>query len=95
MARAAFEGVVCGLLDGLDALNAAGVPTADGRLLLVGGGAKSATYRRVVADLSGRAVTVPEGDEHVALGACVQAAATLAGVSPLEIVSVGDSAPAR
>ena len=37
LARAAFEGVVCGLLDGLDAL-AALVPT-DGRLLLVGGGA--------------------------------------------------------
>ncbi len=40
-ARAAFEGVVCGLLDGLDALTSAGVPTEDGRLLLVGGGARS------------------------------------------------------
>jgi xylulokinase len=87
LARAAFEGVVCGLLDGLDALTSAGVPTADGRLLLVGGGARSITYRQVVADLSGRAVTVPEGDEHVALGACVQAAAALAGVSPLDVAS--------
>ena len=26
LARAAFEGVVCGLLDGIDALDAAGVP---------------------------------------------------------------------
>src|SRR4051812_9434121 len=40
LARAAVEGVVCGLLDGLDALRA--IVPADGRLLLVGGGAESA-----------------------------------------------------
>src|SRR4029077_11808345 len=53
LARAAFEGVVCGLLDGLDALTRAGV-SADGDIVLVGGGARSAAYQRVVADLSGR-----------------------------------------
>ena len=36
LARAAIEGVVCGLLDGLDALTAAGV-RADGDIRLVGG----------------------------------------------------------
>src|SRR4029078_4118335 len=48
LARAAYEGVVCGLLDGLDALTAAGVATS-GRLALVGGGARSAAYARVLA----------------------------------------------
>jgi xylulokinase len=72
-ARAAVEGVVCGLLDGLDALRAAGVRT-NGRLLLIGGGSRSAAFRRVVADLAGRDVTVPTADEHVAIGAALQAA---------------------
>ncbi len=77
LARAAVEGVVCGLLDGLDALRA--FAPADGRLILVGGGARSRAYRQVLADLSGRTVLVPSGDEHVADGACVQAAAVAAG----------------
>ena len=57
LARAAVEGVVCGLLDGLDAL--AAFAPADGRLILLGGGAHSRAYRQVLADLSGRAVLVP------------------------------------
>ena len=73
LARAAVEGVVCGLLDGLDALQSAGVRT-DGRLFLLGGGGRSAAYQRVVADLTQRTVLVPDEDEHVAAGACVQAA---------------------
>ena len=44
LARAAYEGVVCGLLDALDALRDAGVPTDGGRLVVVGGGARSAVY---------------------------------------------------
>jgi xylulokinase len=76
VARAAFEGVVCGLLEALDALRAAGVDTT-GDLLLVGGGARSPAYRRIVADLAQRPVTLPRGDEHAAAGACVQAAAVL------------------
>jgi len=87
LARAAFEGVVCGLLDGLDALHAAtGAGNGhDGRTFLVGGGARSLAYRRIVADLSGRPITVPASDEHVAMGACVQAAAVLHECSPVEV----------
>jgi xylulokinase len=85
MARATVEGVVCGLLDGLDALADAGVPTAHGRIVLVGGGARSAAYRQVVADLSGRAVHVAPDEEHVAAGACVQAAAILHGCNPADV----------
>jgi xylulokinase len=73
LARAAVEGVVCGLLDGLDALKTAGVQTA-GRLFLIGGGSRSAAFRQVVADLAQRPVVVPDADEHVATGACIQAA---------------------
>ncbi|HEX9259529.1 MAG TPA: xylulokinase [Acidimicrobiales bacterium] len=85
LARAAVEGVVCGLLDGLDAL-AAHADTG-GRLLLVGGGARSAAYRQVLADLSGRPVAVPEADELVATGAAVQAAAVLDGSAPNDVVA--------
>jgi xylulokinase len=81
LARAAYEGVVCGLLEALDALGAAGVDIA-GRLVLLGGGARSPAFRRVLADLAGRSVTVPVPGEHVATGACVQAAAALHGVWP-------------
>ena len=74
LARSAFEGVVCGLLDGLDALSVAGVSTRSGRLLLIGGGAQSKTYRSVLASLSGRTVTVPLETEIVSAGAALQAA---------------------
>ena len=84
MARATVEGVVCGLLDALDALHEV-VDADDGPLVLVGGGGRSAAFRRVLADLSGRAVVVPDIAEAVATGACVQAAATLFG-RPLEDV---------
>jgi xylulokinase len=80
VARAAYEGVVCGLLDGLDALVSARVDVS-GRLFLVGGGARSAAYRNVVADLTQRPVLVPDDPEAVATGACVQAAAVFGGRS--------------
>lgn len=92
-ARAAFEGVVCGLLDGLDALAAAGVDVAprDGRrFLLVGGGANSPAYQEVVAHLSGRTVHVSAASEHVATGACVQAAAVLHGRAPADVAAAWD-----
>jgi xylulokinase len=79
LARAAYEGVVCHLLEALDALTRAGVPTDRGRLFLVGGGARSPLYPQLVADLAQRPVAVPEAAEYVARGACVQAAAALTG----------------
>ncbi|HEV3226377.1 MAG TPA: xylulokinase [Acidimicrobiales bacterium] len=89
LARAAYEGVVCGLLDGLDALERAvpGLDRRNGRTVLVGGGARSPAYRQIVADLSGRPITVPAGEEHVAMGACVQAAAVLHQRPPAEIAA--------
>lgn len=87
LARAAFEGVVCSLLDGVDALAAAGVDvSASAPIQLVGGGARSPVYRQILADLTGRPVVTPRGDEHVAKGACVQAAAALAGTAPERVI---------
>lgn len=95
LARAAIEGVVCGLLDGLDALAAAGVAVGSGRLLLVGGGARSAAYRQVLADVADREVVLPDGDEHAARGACVQAAAVLSGADPAAVAAAWAPADAR
>jgi xylulokinase len=72
LARAAVEGVVANLLAGASALG-----DAFERVLLIGGGARSAAYRLVVADLSGRPVVVPEEEELVSRGAALQAAAVL------------------
>jgi xylulokinase len=74
-ARAAIDGVACGLLDGLDALRAQ--TSVGGRLMLVGGGAHSAAMQRVVAGLAGMTVVVSDADEAVATGAAVQAAAVM------------------
>jgi xylulokinase len=83
LARAAVEGVVANLLAGADAL---GSEAAGGRVLLIGGGAHSGAYRRVVADLTGREVVVPAEGELVACGAAAQAAAVLEGC-PVEQVA--------
>jgi xylulokinase len=77
--------VVCSLLDGLDAIEAAGVPTRIGRLVLLGGGARSSAYCEILATLAGRAVTVPHDDEIVSAGAAVQAAVLATGSDPTDI----------
>ncbi|MCZ7530234.1 MAG: FGGY-family carbohydrate kinase [Acidimicrobiia bacterium] len=87
VARAGFEGVVCGLLDAKDALDAVGVDTSGGRLFLVGGGARSTAYSTILADLAERPVTVLDDADHVATGACVQAAAVVTGSDPADIAT--------
>jgi xylulokinase len=73
LARAAVEGMLCGLADGLDALVAAGVPVE--RILLVGGGARASAVRRIAPEVLGRPVVVPPPPgEYVADGAARQAA---------------------
>jgi xylulokinase len=84
VAASAFEGVVCGLLDALDALSELTEVEA-GPLVAVGGGSRSPAYLRALADLSGRPVVVPDLSEAVATGACVQAAAVVTGRSPDEV----------
>lgn len=78
LALAAHDGVICGLLDGYDALESAGV-AIDGRIHLIGGGARSVAYRQRTADLLARPIIVPDSGETVATGACVQAAVVQTG----------------
>jgi xylulokinase len=78
LALAAHDGVLCGLLDGLDALRAVGT-RIDGRTFLVGGGSRSPAYRQRCADLTNAPVVVPHTDETVATGAAAQAAAIATG----------------
>ncbi len=72
LARAAVEGMLCALADGIDAVTAQGA-SAD-RVILVGGGARSEAVRRIAPTVFGRPVAVPEPDEYVAAGAARQAA---------------------
>ncbi|MEU4158045.1 xylulokinase [Actinoplanes sp. NPDC026670] len=77
LARAAVEGMLCALADGLDALTASGA-VAD-RIVLVGGGARSEAVRRIAPALFGKPVVVPPPGEYVADGAARQAAWVTAG----------------
>ena len=84
IARAAVEGVVCGLLDALDAL---GAEAKLGSVRLVGGGARSAAYRQVITELCDLPVVLADADEAVATGACVQAAAVALGIAHRDVVA--------
>jgi len=77
LARAAVEGMLCGLADGLDAIRAAGIAVR--RVLLIGGGARSEAVRRIAPTVFGVPVEVPEAAEYVADGAARQAAWALTG----------------
>jgi xylulokinase len=77
LARAAVEGLLCGLADGLDALVAQGASV--GRVLLIGGGTASEAVRRIAPQVLGVPVDVPEPSEYVADGAARQAAWVLSG----------------
>jgi len=75
-ARAAVEGMLCGLADGLDAIRGAGIGVR--RVLLIGGGARSEAVCRIAPTVFGVPVEVPEAAEYVADGAARQAAWLLA-----------------
>jgi len=75
LVRASVEGMLCGLSDAVDSLDASGI--APRRIVLIGGAARSTAVQRIAADLFGLPVVVPEPAEYVALGAARQAAWTL------------------
>ncbi|WP_028645460.1 xylulokinase [Nocardioides sp. URHA0020] len=77
LARAAVEGMICGLADAVDAVRALGTPVE--RIILVGGAARSRAVREIASAVLGLPVTVPEPGEYVARGAARQAAWVLAG----------------
>jgi xylulokinase len=77
LARAAVEGLLCALADGLAHLTAHGAIAR--RILLVGGGARSRALREIAPAVFGVPVLVPAPAEYVALGAARQAAWVLRG----------------
>ncbi|MBZ5737206.1 xylulokinase [Nocardioides mangrovi] len=79
LARAAVEGMICGLADAVDAVRALGTPIE--RIILVGGAARSAAVREIASAVLGLPVTVPEPGEYVARGAARQAAWVLTGAA--------------
>jgi len=80
LARAAIEGMLCGLADGLDAVRAQNVEAT--RLLLIGGAAQNPAVSTIAAQVFDLPVVVPEPGEYVAAGAAVQAAWALTGSRP-------------
>ncbi len=80
LARAAIEGMLCGLADGLDALQRNGVVAR--RILLIGGAAQNPAVAAIAAQVFDVPVVVPEPGEYVALGAATQAAWALTGERP-------------
>jgi len=80
LARAAIEGMLCGLADGLEAIRAQGVK-AD-RALLIGGAAQNEAVSTIAAQVLGIPVSVPNPGEYVAMGAAVQAGWALTGTRP-------------
>lgn len=75
MARATMEGVTMGLAYGLHRLRALGVPPTEIRL--TGGGSKSGVWRQLCADIFGCPVMTLAEAEGAALGAAIQALATV------------------
>ena len=80
LARAAIEGMLCGLADGLDAVLGQGVVAK--RLLLIGGAAQNPAVSTIASQVFEVPVVVPEPAEYVAFGAAVQAAWALTGSRP-------------
>ena len=79
LARAAVEGVLCSLADGIGNLAACGITPE--RVVLIGGAARSPAVRSIAPAVFGVPVTVPEPAEYVALGAARQAAWALSAAA--------------
>lgn len=86
LARAAIEGMLCGLADGLDAIERQGVTAS--RVLIIGGAAQNPAVVAIAAQVFPVPIAVPQPGEYVALGAAAQAAWALSGVRPSWPVAV-------
>jgi xylulokinase len=89
LARASVEGMLCALADGLDALLAGGIECR--RVILVGGGARSAAVRAIAPTIFGVPVLVPPPGEYVADGAARQAAWVLSGAPQPPTWTIGST----
>lgn len=89
--QAAYDGAVHSLLGAVDLVLESDADRA-APLLLIGGGARGATWQQTVRRLSGRPVQIPEAKELVALGAAAQAAGVLTGEDPAAVARRWDTA---
>lgn len=87
LVRAAVDGLLCGLADAVDAVEATGVTPR--RIVLIGGAARSTAVQRLAAGTFGVPVRVPDPGEYVALGAARQAAWAVAGTPEPPAWTVG------
>ena len=88
IARAMIEGMLCGLVDAVGALESQGV--AVNRILLIGGAAKNPAVAQIASSLFGREVLIPPAGEYVADGAARQAAWALSGNTDAPIWNFGE-----
>jgi xylulokinase len=91
LARAAIEGMLCGLADGLEAVLVQDVPAS--RVLLIGGAAGNPAVQAIASQVFDRPITVPEPGEYVADGMCRQAAWALTGERPEWPIAVARELP--
>ena len=87
IARAMVEGMLCGLVDAVDALEKLGVDVK--RIILIGGAAKNPAVSQIAAALFGREVLLPPAGEYVANGAARQAAWALLGTDTAPVWDLG------
>jgi xylulokinase len=93
IARAMIEGMLCGLVDAVDALEQLGVSI--NRVLLIGGAAKNPAISSIASSLFGREVLIPQPGEYVADGAARQAAWALSGNANPPQWNLGEVTSAR
>jgi xylulokinase len=86
IARAAIEGMLCGLATGLQAMRTVGV--SDQRILLIGGAVQNPAVQTIAAQVFDAPITVPTPGEYVAEGAAVQAAWAIGGERPMWPLSI-------
>jgi xylulokinase len=84
LGRAVLEGVAYAFADGEDALRDAG--TRIGTVSVIGGGARSRLWGRVLASVLGRPLVYPAGGEHgPAFGAARLARLAVTGEAPVDV----------
>jgi xylulokinase len=77
LARAAVEGLLCGLADAMEAITAQGVRVDS--LMMVGGAGRNEAVQAIAPAIFGMDICLPEPAEYVAIGAARQAASVLSG----------------
>lgn len=79
LARAAIEGVICGIAYAAERFEDLGVKRH--RILLIGGAARNPAVQQIVTEIFGQDIYIPEPGEYVADGAAKQAAWALLGTA--------------